>query len=141
MSGSEVVGFDVATINAWLATVTDVLPPINWQRLSGGHSNLTYTLSDAAGREFVVRRPPQGVLLPKAHDMWREFRIIKGLWPTPVPVAEPIAYCDDRAVAETHFYVMGKAEGAALYSGAAVEAWLDLPARQHAGEAFVDVLA
>ena len=141
MSGSEVVGFDVATIDAWLPTVTDVTPPIEWRRLSGGHSNLTYTLSDSAGREFVIRRPPQGVLLPKAHDMWREFRIMKGLWPTPVPVAQPIAYCDDRAVAETHFYVMGKSEGAALYSGAAVEAWLDVPARRHAGEAFVDVLA
>ena len=73
---------------------------------------------DADGQELVIRRPPQGELLPKAHDMWREYRIIKGLWPTAVPVAEPIAYCDDRAVAETHFYVMRKAEGRALYTGA-----------------------
>src|SRR5215207_1278863 len=132
MSGSEVVGFDVATIDAWLPTVTDVTPPIEWRRLSGGHSNLTYTLSDSAGREFVIRRPPQGELLPKAHDMWREYRIIKGLWPTAVPVAEPIAYCDDRAIAEAHFYVMRKAEGRAMYTGSAVREWLDEPARRHA---------
>ena len=105
------------TIDAWLPTVTDVAPPITWERLPGGHSNLTYLLRDADGQELVIRRPPQGELLPKAHDMWREFRIIKGLWPTAVPVAEPIAYCDDRAIAETHFYVMGKAEGRALYTG------------------------
>jgi aminoglycoside phosphotransferase (APT) family kinase protein len=141
MDTSVVAGFDVPTIEAWLPIVVDVTPPISWDRLPGGHSNLTYLLSDAAGRELVIRRPPQGELLPKAHDMWREYRIIKGLWPTTVPVPEPIAYCDDRAVAEAHFYVMGKAEGRALYTGASVRDWLDEPARRHAGETFIDVLA
>ena len=73
--------------------------------------------------------------------MWREYRIIDGLWPTAVPVAEPIALGDDRAVCETHFYVMGKVEGDALYSGEVVSAWLDESARRRAGEMFVDVLA
>jgi aminoglycoside phosphotransferase (APT) family kinase protein len=141
MDASDVAGFDVPTIDAWLPTVADVTPPITWQRLPGGHSNLTYLLRDAGGQELVIRRPPQGELLPKAHDMWREYRIIKGLWPTTVPVAEPIAYCDDRAVAETHFYVMRKAEGRALYTGAAARDWLDEPARRHAGTTFIDVLA
>ncbi len=141
MTASDVVGFDVPVIEAWLAEVTSVAPPIDWRRLPGGHSNLTYELRDAAGRELVIRRPPQGELLPKAHDMWREYRIIDGLWPTPVPVAEPIAFCDDRAVAETHFYVMGKVDGAALYSGTEVAAWLAESARRRAGEAFIDVLA
>jgi aminoglycoside phosphotransferase (APT) family kinase protein len=141
MDAPVVAGFDVPTIDAWLPTVTDVAPPITWERLPGGHSNLTYLLRDAGGHELVIRRPPQGELLPKAHDMWREYRIIKGLWPTTVPVAEPIAYCDDRNVAEVHFYVMGKAEGRALYTGASVHDWLDEPARRHAGETFIDVLA
>jgi aminoglycoside phosphotransferase (APT) family kinase protein len=140
-SSSAVAGFDVPTIDAWLQTVTDVTPPVTWARLPGGHSNLTYLLRDAGGQELVIRRPPRGELLPKAHDMWREYRIIKGLWPTAVPVAEPIAYCDDRAIAETHFYVMRKAEGRALYTGASVRDWLDEPARRHAGETFIDVLA
>jgi aminoglycoside phosphotransferase (APT) family kinase protein len=56
-------------------------------------------------------------------------------------VAEPIAYQDDRELAETHFYVMGKAPGEALYTGEAVEAWLVEPARRRAGESFIDVLA
>lgn len=140
-SSTGVVGFDVPTIDKWLTTVTDVEGPITWNRLAGGHSNLTYLLADATGRQLVIRRPPQGELLPKAHDMWREYRIIEALWPTPVPVAEPIAYCDDRAIAETHFYVMGKAEGEALYSGAVVREWLEEPARARAGEAFVETLS
>ena len=89
----------------------------------------------------MIRRPPQGELIPKAHDMWREYRVIDGLWSTAVPVAEPIAYCDDRAVAETHFYVMGKVDGRALYSGVEVADWLTVPARHRAGESFIDVLA
>lgn len=141
MDATTVVGFDVPVIEGWLATVTEVVPPITWERLPGGHSNLTYLLRDSSGREMVIRRPPQGDLLPKAHDMWREYRIIDGLWPTAVPVAEPIAFCDDRAICDTHFYVMGKVEGEALYSGEVVSAWLDEPARRRAGEMFVDVLA
>ncbi len=141
MSESDVVGFHVDTIERWLPTVTDVAPPVTWERLPGGHSNLTYLLTDANGRELVIRRPPQGDLLPKAHDMWREYRIIDGLWPTAVPVAEPIAYCDDRDVCAVHFYVMGKVEGQALYDGETVAAWLPEPVRRHAGEHFVDVLA
>lgn len=137
----NVVGFDPAAVEAWLATVTEVVPPIAWERLPGGHSNLTYLVRDDAGRELVVRRPPLGELLPKAHDMWREYRIVEGLWPTEVPVAEPIAYCDDRGVAETHFYVMGKVAGRALFSGTEVRGWLPEPARRTAGESFLHALA
>lgn len=135
------VGFDVATIDAWLPTVTDVAAPFVWERLPGGHSNLTYLVRDAVGRELVVRRPPQGDLLPKAHDMWREYRIIDGLWPTTVPVAEPVAYVDDRALCDVHFYVMGKVDGSALYTAGEVAAWLDEPGRRRAGESFIDTLA
>jgi aminoglycoside phosphotransferase (APT) family kinase protein len=141
MEATTVVGFDVPVIEGWLATVTEVTPPITWGRLPGGHSNLTYLLGDSAGREMVIRRPPLGELLPKAHDMWREYRIIDGLWPTTVPVAEPIAFCDDRSICETHFYVMGKVEGEALYDGEVVSGWLDEAARRRAGDMFVDVLA
>jgi aminoglycoside phosphotransferase (APT) family kinase protein len=136
-----VIGFDVGVIERWLTTVTKVQPPLTWTRLPGGHSNLTYLLTDAGLRQLVIRRPPLGQLLPKAHDMWREYRIIDGLWPTAVPVAEPIAYCDDRSVAETHFYVMGKVDGEALYSGTSVAGYLDRGARQRAGESFIDTLA
>jgi aminoglycoside phosphotransferase (APT) family kinase protein len=138
---SEVVGFDPSVIEAWLPTVTDAAPPFVWERLPGGHSNLTYLITDGDGREMVIRRPPQGELLPKAHDMWREYRIIDGLWNTDVPVAEPISYQDDRDLCEVHFYVMGKVDGAAFYSGEEVSAFLPEERRRAAGESFVDTLA
>ena len=55
-----VVGFDPAVIDAWLPTVTEVTAPLRWSRLPGGHSNLTYLIVDADGRELVIRRPPRG---------------------------------------------------------------------------------
>jgi aminoglycoside phosphotransferase (APT) family kinase protein len=137
----EVIGFDVGTIESWLPGAAGVTSPFRWERLPGGHSNLTYLVSDANGREIVLRRPPQGQLLPKAHDMWREYRIIEGLWPTEVPVAEPIAYVDDRSLCEVHFYAMGKVEGRALYTGAEVASWLPESARRRVAESFIDTLA
>ena len=141
MSEQQVVGFDVPVVEAWIAQNTPLEPPCEWVRLEGGHSNLTYALTDEAGREAVIRRPPQGELLPKAHDMWREFRIIDGLHPHGVPVAEPFGYCDDRSVCDTHFYVMGKVRGEALYTAEQTAPRLDEAARGRVGESFMAVLA
>jgi aminoglycoside phosphotransferase (APT) family kinase protein len=137
----NIVGFDVMRVEAWLETVSDVKTPLRWFPLPGGHSNLTYSLRDSGGRDLVIRRPPQGHLLPKAHDMWREYRIIEALWPTDVPVPKPIVYCDDREVAEVHFYVMEKCGGQALFDQSSTASWLDLPARRRAGSAMAEALA
>lgn len=142
MEISEVpVGFDRTLVEPWLADNTRVVPPCRWTRLTGGHSNLTYLLTDSTGADYVIRRPPEGELLPKAHDMSREYRIIEALHPVGIPVAEPIGFCDDRAVCERHFYVMGKVGGEALYSGVETAERLDLDARGRLGESFVSVLA
>ena len=135
------VGFDTTRVEPWLADNTRVVPPCAWTRLTGGHSNLTYLLTDSEGSEYVIRRPPQGDLLPKAHDMFREYRIIEALHPVGVPVAEPIGYCDDRAVCDRHFYVMGKVAGQALYTGTQTALHLDGEARGRVGRSFMDVLA
>lgn len=135
------VGFEVGRVEAWLAANSTVAPPCRWVRLTGGHSNLTYRLVDSAGHEFVIRRPPAGELLPKAHDMLREYRIIRGLHPLGIPVAEPIAYCDDEAVCERHFYVMCRVGGEALYSGTETALRIDESARARVGESFIGVLA
>lgn len=124
-----------------MAANTRLAAPCTWVRLEGGHSNLTYEVTDANGDSFVIRRPPEGELLPKAHDMWREFRIIDALHPVGVPVAEPIGYCDDRAVCDTHFYVMGKVGGEALYTAEQTAPRLDDAARGRVGESFMNVLA
>jgi aminoglycoside phosphotransferase (APT) family kinase protein len=135
------VGFDPAIVEPWLGEHTEVVPPLVWTRLEGGHSNLTYALLDSSGREFVIRRPPEGPLLPKAHDMFREYRIIDALHPVGVPVARPVAYCDDTDVCERHFYVMSKVGGQALYSGEQTASRLDEAARARVGESFIAVLA
>lgn len=141
MSEQTVAGFDVPVVEAWMAENTRLQPPCQWTRLEGGHSNLTYELTDSVGASAVIRRPPEGELLPKAHDMWREFRIIDALYPVGVPVAEPIGYCDDSDVCDKHFYVMGKVGGEAMYTAEQTEPYLDVAARSNVGESFMSVLA
>jgi aminoglycoside phosphotransferase (APT) family kinase protein len=78
--------------------------------VEGGRSNLTYVVSDGASR-WVVRRPPLGHVLPTAHDMAREFRVISGLHGTAVPVPEALLLCEDTDVIGARFYVMSFVEG------------------------------
>jgi aminoglycoside phosphotransferase (APT) family kinase protein len=72
--------------------------------------------------------------------MGREHRIIAALGPTPVPVPEAIAYCDDADVIGAPFYVMSYVEGIVLNDDATAVAELDVPARQHSGDSLVDAL-
>ncbi|RSD15411.1 phosphotransferase family protein [Amycolatopsis eburnea] len=78
--------------------------------VEGGRSNLTYVVGDGRSR-WVVRRPPLGHVLPTAHDMTREFRVISGLRDTAVPVPEAILLCEDADVIGAQFYVMSFVEG------------------------------
>jgi aminoglycoside phosphotransferase (APT) family kinase protein len=122
--------------------VPPLQPPFRWTKLPGGHSNFTYRLDDAAGRALVVRRPPLGELLPTAHDMRREFTVISALWPTPVPVPEPLAYTDDETVTGAQFYAMGWVEGRSLYTAAETSEHLpEEEARARTGPSFIDTLA
>src|SRR3989304_1974053 len=81
-------------------------PPFPFELISGGRSNLTYLVRDASGRIWVLRRPPLGHVLPTAHDMAREFRVLSGLAGTDVPAPRPIALCEDAGVNERPFYLM-----------------------------------
>jgi len=86
-------------------------PPFAFELISGGRSNLTYLVRDAAGATFVLRRPPLGHVLPTAHDMAREFRVLRGIAGTDVPGPRPIALCEDAGVNEMPFYVMTECPG------------------------------
>jgi aminoglycoside phosphotransferase (APT) family kinase protein len=135
-------GINAAPVTAWLADhIEDVHPPFTFELISGGRSNLTFAVTDAAGRRLVLRRPPMSHVLPTAHDMGREYRIISALRPTPVPVATALGYCDDEAVNERPFYVMDFVDGYILRGAADGEAALDERTRRMAGEDLVDVLA
>ena len=87
--------------------------PLRFSLISGGRSNITYRV-DGAGGTWVLRRPPLGHVLPTAHDMAREYRVIAALGGTGVPVARAIALCEDTTVNDAPFYVMAHVEGVVL---------------------------
>jgi aminoglycoside phosphotransferase (APT) family kinase protein len=135
-------GYDVRAVEDWIARhVQGLAPPLAWTRLEGGHSNLTYLLEDPQGRKAVIRRPPMGELLPKAHDMGREWALISALGPTPVPVPKALGFCEDPAVTGAHFYVMGFVDGHPLYDAGDTRRWVPEHRRGRFAHSFVDVLA
>lgn len=137
----EVSGVDVASVTEWLtARVPALDPPLHFERITGGLSNLTFRVIDSAGRRWVLRRPPLGHVLATAHDMSREARILTALAPTSVPVPPVVAMCEDEGVNGAPFYVMDFVDGI-IASSAAAAAPLDGDARRRAGESLVDVLA
>ena len=139
---TEPEGYKVDAVEAWIADNVDGLtPPFTWTRLQGGHSNLTYRIDDTQFRAAVIRRPPQGVLLPKAHDMSREWALISALGPTEVPVAPALAFCESPDVTGAWFYVMGLIDGRPLYSAEETEARHPEDSRQTIAWSFMDVLA
>jgi aminoglycoside phosphotransferase (APT) family kinase protein len=114
--------------------------PVGVERIAGGHSNLTYRITDATGATWALRRPPTGMVLATAHDMGREWRFISALAPTGVPVAPPVAYCADDSVIGAEFYVMGFVDGDVL--GDAESGHRLRPGvRAAAGASTIDVLA
>ncbi|MFI6479145.1 phosphotransferase family protein [Nonomuraea sp. NPDC050663] len=111
-----VPGIDWPRLVAWMTThVPDVGEPLSASLISGGRSNLTYRV-EARERDVVLRRPPLGHVLPTAHDMRREWRVISALADTPVPVPDPIGFCPDEEVIGAPFYLMGLVDGAAVRS-------------------------
>src|SRR5919109_451717 len=85
------------------------------EQFKGGQSNPTYLLTAAAGRRVVLRRKPPGKLLPSAHAVDREYRVIKALYEKQFPVARPHVLCEDDSVIGTAFYVMDCVEGRVLW--------------------------
>ena len=88
------------------------------EQFKGGQSNPTYRLTAANGKKYVLRRKPPGKLLPSAHAVDREYRVISALHPTGFPVARPHVLCEDEAVIGTAFYVMDCVEGRVLWDQA-----------------------
>ena len=104
--------FDEAVLAAYLRDhVHGLRGPIRLEALSGGQSNPTYRLTAANGRSYVLRKQPEGELLPSAHAVDREYRIITALARTDVPVPRTYCYCADRSIIGTPFFVMDFAQG------------------------------
>lgn len=107
MSRTDPPGLELARLRAYLDEHRPGLATgeLGAEVVQGGRSNLTYIVRDGSA-QWVVRRPPLGHVLPTAHDMKREFRVISGLHTTDVPVPQALLLCEDPEVLGAPFYVM-----------------------------------
>lgn len=134
-------GIEPGPVTAWFtANVPAARPPLGFELIAGGHSNLTFLVRDAAGAAWVLRRPPLSGVLPSAHDMGREFLIIAALRGTPVPVPGAVGLCEDPSVTGAPFYVMDYVDGVVPRDRATVERSLGLRQRATTAASMVDVL-
>jgi aminoglycoside phosphotransferase (APT) family kinase protein len=110
--------FDEAALARWMADhVAGFSGPLEVRQFKGGQSNPTYRL-DTPGCAYVLRRKPFGQLLPSAHAVDREFRLISALHKIRFPVARPYALCEDPSVIGAMFYIMEMVEGPIYWDGA-----------------------
>lgn len=134
-------GVEPGPVTAWFAAnVPAARPPLAFELIAGGHSNLTFLVRDAAGAAWVLRRPPLSGVLPSAHDVGREHRIIAALRGTPVPVPGAVGLCQNPSVTGAPFYVMDYVDGVAPRDQATVERSLGLPQRATSTASMVEVL-
>ena len=140
-AGAPVEGIDIERVTRWATACIDGLtPPLEFELIAGGHSNLTYKFTDQRGGAYVLRRPPLGHILESAHDMAREHRIISAVAATDVPVPTTYGLCEDKSVNGQPFYLMSFVEGVVPHD-AAVAATFSEAERRWAGEHIVNVLA
>lgn len=140
---AAVAGIERPGVESWFAAAVPAAdPPLRFERIAGGLSNLTFRVSDAAGRRWALRRPPLGKTLGSAHDMAREHRVLSALAPTPVPVPPLVGLCEDESVTGAPFYVMEFVEGPILRGLAEAESAFPDEADRHAiGLRVADTLA
>ena len=144
MADDDIPGIeDVPRLGRWLhgkgITATQAAPRV--RLIAGGRSNLTYLLEPGEeAAPLVLRRPPLGHVLPTAHDMSREYRVLSALAGTDVPVPAPVALCPDADVIGAPFYLMPYVAGLVLRSAEDGKRLTPVKARQ-LSESFTDMLA
>ncbi len=112
--------------------------PLHASKFKGGQSNPTYLLEAASGR-YVLRRKPPGTLLPSAHAVDREFRVLRALGDSAVPVARALHLCEDTSVIGTMFYLMEHVDGRVFWDPALPE--LDKRQRSACYDALITTLS
>ena len=109
---------DETKLAQWMSVNVDGFEgPVEALKFAGGQSNPTYRLNAKSG-SYVLRRKPFGPLLPSAHAVDREYKVIAGLHPTGFPVAKPYGLCTDDSVIGSWFYIMAMVEGRTIWDGA-----------------------
>lgn len=130
---------DEAALAEWLETHIDGFAgPLTLTKFPSGQSNPTYRVNAVSG-DYVLRRKPFGQLLPSAHAVDREYRLLSALHPLGFPVPEPLALCDDPGVIGAIFYVMEMAKGRPYANGALPD--FDPATRRRMYGQLVDTLA
>jgi aminoglycoside phosphotransferase (APT) family kinase protein len=138
-------GLDLQRLADYLAATSPGLlhPPFTAEVIAGGRSNLTYLVHGSAGESgrstIVLRRPPLAHVLPTAHDMAREYRVIAALEPTGFPVPVALHLCQDPDPIGAPFYLMSYVDGRVLRASDDLDT-LSKQTCRHAGEILVDTL-
>jgi aminoglycoside phosphotransferase (APT) family kinase protein len=141
VTGQQIEGIDVERVTDWFGShVPEAVAPLTFSLITGGHSNLTFSVVDAHGSRWVLRRPPLGHVLATAHDMAREHTILAALRNTDVPVAPVAGLCTDDGVNGAPFYVMEFVDGVVVRDVTTAES-LTVDQRRTAGVSIIDTLA
>ncbi|MGO8951379.1 MAG: phosphotransferase family protein [Ktedonobacterales bacterium] len=114
--------------------------PLKIERIRGGHSNETFFVT-RGHEQWVLRRPPRGPLLPTAHDVAREYRVLQALKETNVPVPQPVLLCQDSSVIGAPFYLMHRVEGLVIREKLPTAFQQDITVRNGLGLELIDRLA
>ncbi|HYC81784.1 MAG TPA: phosphotransferase family protein [Solirubrobacterales bacterium] len=134
-------GIDIDAVLGWTRALgIPAVAPIELARLGDGKSNLTCLLTDEVGSRWVLRRPPLGKLLPSAHDVAREYRILSSLVDTPVPIARPIALREPDGRIDAPLALMEHVPGLVIDKDAALGG-VDLKRRHAIGISLARTLA
>ena len=140
MATTQAPGINLETLLPWFREHVAPVDSLEAAIIGHGRSNLTYRLT-SGGQHWVLRRPPLSHVLPTAHDMRREFRVISAMRGTAVPAPIAYAYCEDPDVNDRPFYVMEFVDGVIPVDPAEVSRRYTEEQRRHMGEHLIDVLA
>ena len=141
-SQSVPAGIHEDRVSAWLtANIAGANAPFTFELIAGGHSNLTFKVTDSSGNRYVLRRPPLSHALASAHDMGREHRIISALHDSQVPVAPALGLCTDVEVNDAPFYVMLFVDGLIVRDNETARRDLTEATRLHASNSLIDTMA
>ncbi len=137
-----VEGIQAENVTKWFVDcVPEVTVPLTFSLIAGGRSNLTFRVEDAEGRAWVLRRPPVHHVLPTAHDMVREHRLMSSLAPSGIPVPETIGLCTDESVNGQPFFVMEFVDGHIVRDERQAEQAFDSTTRAAVGQHMAETLS
>lgn len=119
MSPTDPPGLKLDPLLQWMSSNisgVDASAGLQTTLLAGGRSNISYKLTDASGSSWVLRRPPLGHIMPSAHDMGREFRVLSGLNSVSFPTPMAQGFCDDETIIGSKFMLMDFVDGRVIES-------------------------